>query len=418
MVWNCRGAASKYFYRYCKYYLDMYSPLMVVISETRCDPNILKGSFEKLGYDGRLVVDNRGYSGGIMVAWKTTSMEVNFIRSNTQFIHLRVQTGSRQEYFFTAVYARPNENDKKLLRDELKNISINIQDPWLVAGDFNDVADSTEKRGGLQVSNSRCAIFRNRITDCNLNDLETRGCRYTWRGPIFHGGQRIYEKLDRALSNDSWRWSFPDAYVKVLAQVDFSGHHPILVVPSIEVHNMNAKSFRFENAWLLKDTYHTMLNHVWNNDHSMLHNLKNAREGIKDWKFETFDEVKRKKIEISRRLDGIQRKLQQQYNYGGMKKLEKHLQAELSIILKQEELMWFQRARTNWLADGDRNTKYYHMKVISRRKRNRILMLKNEEGYWVEDHEKLQQLVTTYFKTIFDCSNKVCPWFQTDVTYP
>ncbi|XP_058741121.1 uncharacterized protein LOC131613470 [Vicia villosa] len=236
-------------------------------------------------------------------------MTVNLCKSNNQFIHLRVRTNQNQEYLFTAVYATPNENDKKLLWEELSNISTTANDLWLLEGDFNDIAASTEKKGGLQPSQSRCALFRNRIKNCNLNDLEAKSPNFTWRGPIFHGGQRIYEKLDRALSNDNWRWCFPDAIVKVLVRVEFSDHHPILVVPTMDIHNKPNKPFRFENAWLLNNSYHDMLQQVWNNDYSMTRNLKNTRDGIKDWKYDTFDEVEGKKAELMRRLNGIQKNL-------------------------------------------------------------------------------------------------------------
>lgn len=37
---------------------------------------------------------------------------------------------------------------------------------------------------------------------CNISDVEAIGSVFTWRGPFFCGVQRIYEKLDHALSND------------------------------------------------------------------------------------------------------------------------------------------------------------------------------------------------------------------------
>lgn len=48
----------------------------------------------------------------------------------------------------------------------------------------------------------KCASFRNRINMCKLIDLGSIDPKFTWRGPIYHGGQRIYEKLDRAMCND------------------------------------------------------------------------------------------------------------------------------------------------------------------------------------------------------------------------
>lgn len=41
--------------------------------------------------------------------------------------------------------------------------------------------------------------------------IEAAEPKYTWRGPLFHKGQRIYEKLDRVLSNKEWNMEFPDA---------------------------------------------------------------------------------------------------------------------------------------------------------------------------------------------------------------
>lgn len=65
--------------------------------------------------------------------------------------------------------------------------------------------------------------------------------------------------------------------------------------------------------------------------------------------------------------------------------MEFKLQKELSSILNQEELMWHQRSRTQWLVDRDRNDKFYHMHIIARRKKNMIIMLKNEDGEWLFD---------------------------------
>lgn len=52
--------------------------------------------------------------------------------------------------------------------------------------------------------------------------------------------------------------------------------------------------------------------------------------------------------------------------------------------------MWHQRSRTKWLVDGDKNTKFYHMQIVSRRKRNKIQMLKIENGDWISDQEVLK----------------------------
>jgi hypothetical protein len=105
------------------------------------------------------------------------------------------------------------------------------------------------------ISRRKCRIFRERIEACSLIDLGAMGPKFTWRGPIYHGGQRIYERLDRALCNDHWRLLFPDAFVKVLTRLEYSDHHPIIISPRDAPHPVAQRQFRFESAWLMDDTY-------------------------------------------------------------------------------------------------------------------------------------------------------------------
>ncbi|GAU13502.1 hypothetical protein TSUD_127990 [Trifolium subterraneum] len=251
-----------------------------------------------------------------------------------------------------------------------------MKEPWLVAGDFNDVACAEEKKGGVMASITRCTKFRDRMNAANLIDMGAMGPKFTWRGPLYHGGQRIYERLDRALCNEQWRLNFPDGFVKVLARVEFSDHHPILISPKDSPYIRAPRQFRFEAAWLLDSTYNLMLTASWRSDRSMLNNLESVKQSIQQWKLQTIDQVLMQKKELMARLAGIQVRLQNGSRGGGMGRLEDKLQNELSTILKKEELMWFQRSRAKWLIDGDRNTRYYHIKT-----RNRDSGLKKLNNY-------------------------------------
>lgn len=114
-----------------------------------------------------------------------------------------------EDWWFMVVYASPNDSGKKLLWEGLKNIARDMKDGWMIAGDFNHIASVSGKKGGLPASSHICQRMRDIMDVCSVKDMETRGPKFTWRGPIFHGGQIIYEKLDRALSNDNWRIRFP-----------------------------------------------------------------------------------------------------------------------------------------------------------------------------------------------------------------
>ena len=66
-------------------------------------------------------------------------------------------------------------------------------------------------------------------------------------------------------------------------------------------------------------------------------------------------------------------------------KKERDLRIDLENLMEREEIMWAQKARSNWIIQGDRNTKFFQTVVKQRRARNRILQLKTENGNLTED---------------------------------
>ncbi|KAF7812935.1 ribonuclease H [Senna tora] len=55
------------------------------------------------------------------------------------------------------------------------------------------------------------------------------------------------------------------------------------------------------------------------------------------------------------------------------------IRASKMAPLELDEIL-SQKARCQWIKDGDRNTRYYHTKAINRRRKNKIVMLKNQNA--------------------------------------
>lgn len=141
-----------------------------------------------------------------------------------------------------------------------------MQESWLLTGDFNDIVSQQEKKRGAPVSLRRCQIFKDRINNCNLMDLGALGPQFTRKGPLFNGYQRIFERLDRAFSNNSGRLQFPNVIVKVLSRVDFLDHHPLTISLHADYNGPGIKPFRFECAWLTHPSFMDVASNVWENN--------------------------------------------------------------------------------------------------------------------------------------------------------
>ncbi|XP_025703091.1 uncharacterized protein [Arachis hypogaea] len=109
-------------------------------------------------------------------------------------------------------------------------------------------------------------------------------------------------------------------------------------------------------------------------------------ETAKVWNKEVFGDIHRKKNRILARLNGISLKLGFEVNLF-LEDLQTELWKELEAIFIQEEILWKQYSRCKWINYGDRNTSYFHNLATTRRRRNRVTVLKNQHGEW--PYEKL-----------------------------
>ena len=85
------------------------------------------------------------------------------------------------------------------------------------------------------------------------------------------------------------------------------------------------------------------------------------------------------------------------------KEVEKLIK-DLEEVWLREEKYWFQRSRIKWLADRDKNSKFFHQITVQRRRMNKILCIKDENGRWIEEESEIQENLknfdTCLFKTV------------------
>lgn len=81
--------------------------------------------------------------------------------------------------------------------------------------------------------------------------------------------------------------------------------------------------------------------------------------------------------------------------------LDRTLRKELENVLHNENLLWVQKSRVSFLLDGERNTRFFHLSTIVRRKTNFATSLKDSNGDWVSDTEQLKGMALDQFSALF-----------------
>jgi hypothetical protein len=84
--------------------------------------------------------------------------------------------------------------------------------------------------------------------------------------------------------------------------------------------------------------------------------------------------------------------------------LKQSIHERIMQLLREEELKWFQRAKTTKILKGDNHTKYFQMIANGKRWKTRIFCLEQEEEI-VEGEAQLNSYITKYYKNLFGRSH-------------
>ncbi|KAK8611992.1 hypothetical protein V6N13_132026 [Hibiscus sabdariffa] len=267
-----------------------------------------------------------------------------------------------------------------------------ISEPWIVIGDFNATL-SVDDRSGCAPSSLPEPGFQNMVFDCGLSDLDYVGPDFTWcRG-------NHYVRLDRYFGNAAWFECYPDSCLHHLLRMK-SDHRPILLSLSGSSHSLHHKPFRYLSAWTLHHDFNRLVKENWDSSLPIAYTIDLFVSAAKVWNRDIFGIIGKNKRILMARLRGVQRSLGQRRTRS-LLKLESKLLQDLEMTLDQEEQLWKQKSRTDWINFGDRNTSYYHSKAVIRKRRKKIRMLKIDEDMWCGDDNFLREAATNYFENLF-----------------
>ncbi|KAF7839244.1 reverse transcriptase [Senna tora] len=357
LSWNCRGIRKAPTVKRLKGLCLKYQPDLLFMQETKCNRNKMQ-RWTRLGlFDYSYCVDPDGSKGGLGVWWNK-NMTVTVIHESKNWIHLKIKNITNQHFFFTGVCGAPVRSEREILWKYLSDLNIQTE-PWLLAGDFNQVTSMNEKLSHCLIIPGSEALSET-INNLGLIDIPTSGNWFTWTNGR-HGDDLVWERLDKCIVNTNWLNHFPDSWVEALPVVT-SDHSPLIIHSHKSIHTPFKNPFHFEAMWLQHPQLKEVVHSAWQQpvatfQRNIHHHVKNNEELIA-----------RKRLEF---------------------------------LLTCEEIKWAQHAKQLWLLQGDRNTKYFHSVVNHHRTKTRIHTIQSQHGQWITDPKDIQHAATNYFQNLY-----------------
>lgn len=226
LSWNCRGLGNPATVQWIKELHQQASLDIIFLMETKNPNNFVLKELEFLSADHSFIVPlERPNSGGLALFWK---QDINLqILSSSNNVIDTIVTHKGSSFFATLVYGEPEVSNRNFFWDALIDISLSRNSAWILAGDFNEIVDNSEKSGGPKWAEGTFGAFRNFLSSCDLFDLKHAGNSLSWRGR--RRTYLVYCRLDRVLVNPAWSDRFPTGRCHYL-KFDTSDHIPVITV--------------------------------------------------------------------------------------------------------------------------------------------------------------------------------------------
>ncbi|TYG83632.1 hypothetical protein ES288_D01G184300v1, partial [Gossypium darwinii] len=372
--WNCRGVRNPATVCELKQLLVANAPDVVFLCETKIHSNGFPRIRSRCRLKGCLAVNSDGKSGGLALLWRE-GVTVDVQNFSNYHIDSLVSTQDGEVIWFTGFYGQADQTSKHLSWDMLRRVKSTVKEGWIVGGDFNAILNNTKKDGGRRKSRRSMDEFRDILDELALIDVKPTNGWFTWSNNR-EGPNLVKERLDRFLISEDMFFKFTFINTRVVRQS--KSDHEVILLNTIgnksEEESCNhSLRFRYDACWAKEQEARDIIKRIWDGKNSdMLTKMDMVRKELGPWQYRRY---KRMKIEINKLEKNIGKVMDGPISVGSSRVLKKS-RDQLGKWYDKEEKYWAQRVRNQWLREGDRNTRYFHMQATGRKKKNSIDKLK------------------------------------------
>ncbi|GKC42215.1 hypothetical protein Tco_1059937 [Tanacetum coccineum] len=184
----------------------------------------------------------------------------------------------------------------------------------------------------------------------------------------------ILKKIDRVLGNNCFMGNFPNAHAMFLPHLSSDRCPVVLFIPKMV--RKKKKAFKFANFIAEKPKFLDIVKEGWNME----------IEGCYMFKL----------VKKLKRLKPLLKNLS--WKNGNLYERVNKWKGGASKYSNKEDSFLSQQAKIEWLKDGDKNSKFFHAVLKSRKHKSRVAAISNENGVIFEGEQVPEQFVSHFQK--------------------
>lgn len=178
----------------------------------------------------------------------------------------------------------------------------------------------------------------------------------------------------------------------------YSDHAPLLLQKEEHIRYQRQQTMRYEEVWERESSLPEVIQSAWSDGNAITNlgdisaKMKNTMCKLSRWSKEKIGNVRKKIV-------ALRDKLRECRSMGSLDSdvQVRQIKKELEELLHREEIWWKQRSCIMWLKEGDRNTRYFHLKASWQSRKNRVRKLKRNDGTATCEIGEMEELAHSFF---------------------
>lgn len=344
-------------------------------------------------------------AGGTIIAWTRSFSLVNTWSTKHAVTVILKHLATGSVIVVTNAYGPTDDTLKQQFIHELRYMASLVSNPWLLVGDFNLIRWMVDRSTGSR-NFDLMDRFNEFISEVGIIDIPLHNRTFTWTNKR---PQPTLSKLDRIFISTEWSSSYLVITLEAL-EIIVSDHAPLVLTCKGLL--QRKKRFRLETYWFKYQTPKAMVQRLWGQSlmgqpivkfHQRTHLLHRA---LHLWRLEAFGHLE-KQLEFCGKailfFDQIEEKRPLALHEFQLRIQIRERAFELASNI---EAKWKQRSTCNWLANGDRNSKFFHALASSRLRRNLVLQIQ-QGGQTITQPTEIRDAFTGAMRDILGTSSQV-----------
>jgi len=331
-------------------------------------------------------------SGGIIVTWNHEAFTVgNSFASSRWLCLVGIFQQLKISCALCVVYAPTDHNERMKTWDQLRYMKAIVGVPCIIMGDFNEVMEPSERKGAAGYTTGMREL-QNLLLDLDAVDMNI-GQNFTWYR------KNAASRLDRFWIDKELLLKISSGSVHCKGRM-FSDHHP-LIFSSDQV-EWGPSPFRTLDCWLEEPSFQKTFSLEWIQlaGLPLQEKLKLIKGPLKSWNKKVFGHIDNRISTFQAAIKVLEDKAQEGFLQESDNCRLEALSSQLWLWIARKERYWRQLSRSKLIKEGDRNTKFFHLKASMRKQRNKIdrLWCQGEE---INNMKQIEEEIISHFKRLY-----------------